>query len=46
MAKRKEQYKRQQIATSGHSDKFSRRWDRFYKKVARIERLVLEGKIK
>ena len=44
MAKRKEQFRKQQIATMGHSDKASRGWDRFYKKVAHVERMVLEGK--
>ena len=46
MAKRKEQYRKQEIATVGHSDKASRRWDQFYRTVARVERLVLEGTVK
>lgn len=33
MAKRKEQFRKQQIATVGHSDKFSRRMTALAKKI-------------
>lgn len=33
MAKRKEQYRKQQIATVGHSDKFSRRMGELARKI-------------
>lgn len=46
MAKRKEQYRKQQIATVGHSDKALRGRDGFYKRVAHVERMILEGKVK
>ncbi len=41
MAKRKEQYRKQQIATVGHSDKFSRRMKRLADKIVWVERCML-----
>ena len=42
MAKRKEQFRKQQIATVGHSDKFTRRMERLARKIeiARAEELA------
>lgn len=39
MAKRKEQYRKQQIATIGHSDKFSRRMKALEEKIIRVRAL-------
>ena len=39
MAKRKEQFRKQQIATVGHSDKFSRRMNALATKISRIRAL-------
>ena len=36
MAKRKEQFRKQQIATVGHSDKFSRRMGALSQKMKRV----------
>ena len=41
MAKRKEQFRKQQIATVGHSDKFSRRMKALEGKITRLK----QGKI-
>jgi len=39
MAKRKEQFRNQQIATVGHSDKFSRRMNALASKISRVRAL-------
>ena len=39
MAKRKEQFRKQQIATIGHSDKFSRRTKCLAEKILRVREL-------
>jgi len=39
MAKRKEQFRKQQIATVGHSDKLSRRMKALMEKIIRVRAL-------